>query len=231
MVGKTILVIDDDPHMRALLEATLRSAGATVVSAANSADGLRRLYEARPDLVVLDVMMPQTDGWTTCRRIREITDTPIIFLTALGSDAAVVRGLDCGAVDYVTKPFTPEVLLARLRAALRHNDAPAAPEPSAGYADPYLTVDIGLRRAVVADRPIHLTKTEFNLLALLVAHRGQLLTFGQILAAVWGHGYEGSDEYVHTYVSRLRRKIEPAPREPIYIIGEHGVGYRFEPQT
>jgi two-component system KDP operon response regulator KdpE len=231
MDGKRILIIDDDPYMRQLLETIFVESGAEIVSARDGAEGLRLLYHHRPDLVVLDIKMPGKSGWEVCTQIREMSTVPIIMLTSLNSDDDVVRALESGAVDYVTKPFSNKVLLARARAALRQA-ASQAPDSRrvTSYRDEYLTVDLAQRRVLADGEPVHLTKTEFELLATLIRHAGSVLTFDQILEQVWGPGYEDSPDYVHGYTSRLRHKLEPDPREPRYLMSEHGVGYRFQPQ-
>jgi two-component system KDP operon response regulator KdpE len=151
------------------------------------------------------------------------------MLTAIRDDDAVVRALDMGAVDFVNKPFSPKVLLARARAALRlPASVPEPPAETTGYEDGYLVVDTDARRVYVKATRLSLTKTEYELLTYLVANRGQVLTFEQILDQVWGAGYSRSTDYVHVYVSRLRRKIEEDPRQPRYLLTERGVGYRFE---
>jgi two-component system KDP operon response regulator KdpE len=171
--------------------------------------------------------MPYADGWETCRQIRKLADTPIIMLTAIKDENAEVRALDMGAVDFVTKPFSPKVLLARARVALRQ-PVTGEQETASGYQDDYLTVDIVRRRVLVKGKPLKLTKTEFELLVYLADNEGWVSTFEQILDNVWGAGYEDNPDYVHVYVSRLRQKIEADPRQPRYLLSERGVGYRFE---
>ena len=229
MQGTKVLIIEDDAFARKAIEETFRSAGAVVEIAPDGQEGLRQFYRFRPDLVTLDLMMPHTDGWETCRQIRRLADTPIIMLTGIKDDDAVVRALDMGAVDFVNKPFSPKVLLARARSALRLPAAAAEPAPvSAGFEDGYLEVDPEARRVYIKGEQQSLTKTEYELLAFLVANKGQVLTFEQILDQVWGAGYARSTDYVHVYVSRLRRKIEENPKQPAYLTSERGVGYRFE---
>ncbi len=227
MQGKKILIIEDDVFTRKSIEETFRRAGAVTHSAPDGQEGLRQFYQFQPHLVTLDLMMPHTDGWETCRQMRKLADTPIIMLTAIKDENAEVRALDMGAIDFVTKPFNPKVLLARARAALRQA-IPAAPEVASVYQDGYLKVDIETRRVQVLGQPVMLTKTEFELLVYFIRHKGQVLTFEQILEQVWGAGYEASADYVHVYVSRLRRKMEEDPKQPKYLLSERGVGYRFE---
>jgi two-component system KDP operon response regulator KdpE len=165
-------------------------------------------------------MLPKLDGWETCRLLREFTDVPIIFLTVLSGEQEVVRGLDCGAMDYVTKPFSPSVLLAR---------APSSP-PQTLFDDGYLTIDIAGHRVLVGGRTVPLTATEYRLLVYLVEHAGQVLTYEQILGHVWGRAYREAVDYVHVYISHLRHKIEWDPGCPAYVLTERGVGYRFAAQ-
>jgi DNA-binding response OmpR family regulator len=226
--GKKLLAIDDDPIMLRLVEHTFSKTGALVYVANNGEEGLRQLYACQPDLVILDVMMPNLDGWQVCARIRQISEVSIIFLTALGKEDEIIRGLDCGAVDYVTKPFSPKVLVARAQAALRRGEPASGPKKRLAYRDDYLTIDLEMRRVLVGGKPVQLTATEYKLLAYLVLNASQVLTFGQILENVWGKAYQDSVNYVHIYVWHLRQKLEAAPRQPQYLITEHGVGYRFQ---
>jgi two-component system KDP operon response regulator KdpE len=176
-------------------------------------------------------MLPEKSGWEICLQIRELTTTPIIMLTALNTEEAIVRALESGAVDFVTKPFSARVLLARARAAIRQSAdfQPSPQQKTAGYQDNYLLIDLDSRQVIVNGERERLTKTEFEILSFLVRHPTQVLTFDQILLAVWGPGYSENIDYVHSYLSRLRRKLEPEPKEPRYLLSEHGVGYRFQP--
>jgi DNA-binding response OmpR family regulator len=226
--GKRILVIDDDPDMVVLVKLLFSRAGAEVYTALDGREGLRQFGVCRPDLVLLDVMMPVLDGWETCRHLVRLSDVPIIFLTARTQEDDVIRGLECGAVDYVTKPFSTKVLLARASAALRTVDAGPAERRNGHYDDGYLNVDLEARRVLVEGKLVQLTATEFRLLAFLFENAGRVLTYGQILEHVWGWECQGSTEYVHVYVWHLRQKLEQDPRHPSYLLTEHGVGYRFE---
>jgi two-component system KDP operon response regulator KdpE len=227
MQGKKILVVDDDPDVLRLLVHTFSLTDAQVLIANCGEEALRQFYIHRPDLIVLDVKMPDIDGWQVCLRICDLADVPIIFLTALGGPQEIISGLDCGAVDYVTKPFSPEVLIARARAALRPMEMPLATKKPATYADDYLTIDLEERRVLVRGRPINLTATEFQLLTYLVQNAERVLTFRQILENVWGWEYRDSTNYAHVYIWHLRQKLEEDPKNPQYLLTEHGVGYRF----
>jgi two-component system KDP operon response regulator KdpE len=228
MQGKKILVIDDDVNLSQMLKFIFIKAGAQVFTAVDGREGLHRFYEERPDLVILDVRMPDVDGWETCQQIRIFSNVPIIMLTTLNRDEEIIRGLDYGADDFVSKPFSREVLLARARALLRRADAPPNDEVNFTYNDDHLVVDLDKRRVLVRGEQIQLTDTEFRLLAYLLQNAGQVLTYETILDKVWGWEYQDSIEYVHVYLSHLRRKIEEDPRNPRYLLTERGVGYRFE---
>ena len=230
MRGKTILVIDDDLNIRKMTEHLFAKEGAQVFTATNGIDGLRKFYEHRPDLIILDIMMPEEDGWETCRNIRKFSDVPIVMLTALKTDEDITRGLNYGADDFVTKPFSPGVLLARARAVLRRTGAYVAEDKPFMYSDGYLTIDLRAHRVIIKGQPVKLTPTEFQLLVYLAQNPGRILTIQQILENVWGWEYQDSLEYVHVYMSHVRKKIEEDPKQPKYIVTEHGTGYRFEKQ-
>jgi len=227
---KRILVVDDDPELLRLVEICLSVTKAQVYTAPDGQMGLRQFFLLRPDLVVLDVMMPDLDGWQVCQHVRLHSDVPILFLTAMGREEDVVRGLDCGAVDYVTKPFSPRVLVARVRAALRRRALTPGPDrpPTHGYSDGHLTVDLDAHRVLVRGQPVRLTAKEYQLLACLLRNAGRVLTYRQILEEVWGWEYQNNADYAHVYMWRLRKKLERDPRNPQYLLTEHGVGYRFQ---
>ena len=228
MNGKKILIIDDDVNLGQTIKLTFARAGAEVFTAVDGRDGLRQFYENRPDLVILDVRMPDINGWETCRQIRLLSNVPIIMLTTLDNDEDVIRGLDHGADDFVTKPFSRDVLLARARAVLRRSELLAEPEEQFGYNDGYLVIDLRKHRVQVNNQAIQLSSTEFRLLTYLLQNAGQVLTYQNILDKVWGWEYQDSIDYVHVYISHLRRKIEADPRNPKYLLTERGTGYRFE---
>ena len=229
--GKSILVLDDDPDLLDLLTRVLGQRGARVLTAASAEDGLRQFDARQPDLVLLDIMLPEIDGWQVCERMRQRSEVPIIMLTALGQDQYIVRGLDSGADDYVPKPFSTEVLRARVRAALRRGTPASGEEKPPLYSDGYLTIDLGSRRVSVKGDRVGLSRTEYGLLAYLFQNAGRVLTVEQILDTVWGPDSAGNVEYVHVYISHLRRKLEVDPKNPRYLLTEHGVGYRFERRT
>lgn len=226
----TILVIDDDKLITRMVHDSLTAAGYEVQVAHDGQDGLRQMYACRPDLIILDLIMPKMDGWTTCRRIREVSNVPIIMLTAQGRTEDVIRGLDEGADEYIVKPFEMSVLLARVRAVLRRVALTPAPlaKDEVVYSDDYLTFNPIDRRVTVDGNLIKLTPTEYNLLALLARNAGRVLPYRAILEQVWGWEYIDDVDYLRVYIWHLRRKLEPDPKNPRYVLTEHGVGYRFE---
>jgi two-component system KDP operon response regulator KdpE len=228
---KRVLVIDDDADIVELVRTIFAREGAEVYSASDGRKGILEFGACQPDLILLDIMMPHMDGWETCRLFRQFTDVPIVFLTALDGDRQIIRGLDCGAVDYVTKPFSPNALLARARAALRKSTLGSTPRRKVAYDDGYLALDVDGHEVWVGGKQAQLTATEYRLLVYLVEHAGQVLTYEQILDHVWGWQYRGSVGYVHVYISHLRRKIERDPASPAYLLTERGVGYRFAPKN
>jgi two-component system KDP operon response regulator KdpE len=220
----TILVIDDDQLTASLVSDKLTEAGYTVHTAFDGRDA------HQPNLIVLDLLMPEMDGWTTCRRIREVSNVPIIILTTQGRPQDIIRGLDEGADEYVTKPFDLSVLVARVRAVLRRVSLPAGAgqKEEVAYSDDYLTFNPVDRRVVVSGELVKLTPTEYNLLALLIKNAGRVLPYTTLLERVWGWEYIDDVDYLRVYIWHLRRKLEPDPKNPRYVLTEHGVGYRFE---
>ena len=230
-MGRKILVIDDDAAFLRLAEQIFTHEGYEVFKASNGQEGLRLLFAHKPDIVLLDVVMPGLDGWQTCSRIRDVTDTPIILLTGKQrAEDDIVRGLDYGADDYLLKPVGNRELVARVRAILRRAELPPSPEArmEITYGDAFLTVDVAERKVMVDGKQVKLTPREFRLFALLVENAGRILTHKQVLEKVWGWEYTDDVDYVRIYISHLRQKIEPAPALPRYIITEPGVGYYFQ---
>ena len=230
---KKILVVDDAPAMVRLISRVLTKKGFEVLESNNGQDALRLLYNNKPDLVLLDVVMPKMDGWQTCSRIRDISAIiPIIMLTgSRRTENDVVRGLDYGADDYLIKPVGNKELVARVQAMLRRSELPSSVEDnrkSLTFNDGYLTIDIAQRKVVVGGKPVKLTPIEFRMLALLLQNTGRIMTHQQMLEKVWGWEYVDDLDYVRIYISHLRRKIEPDPALPKYIITEPGVGYYFQ---
>ena len=222
-----ILVIEDDEMLSEVMLVTFELAGATVRVAHSGETGLQLFHEMNPDLVVLDVRLPGITGWDVLKFIRIVSNTPVVMLTTMREDQDQIKGLTGGADAYLTKPFSAEVLVAQLEAVLRrakrdHEDH--------DYEDDYLRVNLGTEQLFIQGIRCDLTGTEFKLLAFLVRHAGQICTYDQILGNVWGWEYRDNVDCVHVHASNLRRKIEHNPRDPIYIVTERGVGYRFEPQ-
>jgi len=220
-----ILLVDDDQNLCQLLSEYLRGQGYAVRCAANGRAGLRELFERKPDLVVLDVTMPQVDGWETLKRLREVSDLPVIMLTARDDEADVLRGFSLGADDYVCKPFSFAQLAARIKAVLaRSRGGSSTEELRAGD----LVVDLAARRVRRGEAVLNLTPTEFNLLVALMKRPGQVLTSEELVRAVWGPQYASEIGFVRRYIWHLRQKIEPDPEHPRYIHNERGFGYRFQ---
>ncbi len=230
-MGKKILVIDDDLSFLRLVEMVFTEKGYTVLKAGGGREGLRLLFTHKPDIVLLDVVMPKMDGWQTCSRIRDVSDIPIIMLTAkqTGEDD-IVRGLDYGADNYLIKSVGNRELVAKVRAVLRRAELPPSVEVVKGitYSDDFLTVDITQRKVIVNEERVKLTPREFRLFTLLVENTGRILTHREILEKVWGWEYIDDLDYVRIYISHLRQKIEPARSLPRYIITEPGIGYHFQ---
>ena len=222
-----VLIVDDEPDVRALVRSALSYArqDLTAVEAADGDEALAMIHSERPDLVVLDLALPKRDGFAVLEQVREKTDLPIIVLTARGLEEDKVKGLRLGADDYLTKPFSPRELVARIESVLRRS-APRAPR-SGTIATHDLAIDLTARRVRRAGKDIHFTPTEFNLLAELATHPGEALTHDTLLTRVWGPEYRYETQYLKVYVGRLRDKIEPSPEEPTLIQTVRGVGYRF----
>jgi len=232
-MAKKILVVDDEPSLVRMISQVLSDKGYEVLQANNGQEALRLLFAKKPDLVLLDVVMPGMDGWQTCSRIRDISPAiPIIMLTGQRkTEDDVVRGLDYGADDYLLKPVGNRELVARVRAALRRAELPSYlddRERAITYSDGFLTINLTERKVIVDGEKLKLTPIEFRLLAILLENSGRILTHRQLLEKVWGWEYVDDLDYVRIYISHLRRKIEPEPALPKYIITEPGVGYSFQ---
>jgi len=229
-VTKKILVVDDEPAQLRLIDQVLTSNGYEVIKAGSGHEAVRIVFEKKPDLILLDVMMPEIDGWQTCRLIREMSDVPVIMLTGKrNSEDDIVRGLECGADEYLTKPLGNRELMARVRAALRRAEKPsyANQNKKLNFTNDYLTVDVAERKVSVKGERLKLTPREFRLLALLVENTDRVMSHQQVLENVWGWEYIDDVDYVRIYISHLRQKIEPDPSQPRYILTEPGVGYYF----
>lgn len=226
-----ILVVDDEQDIREALGRKLRREGFEVVLCSNGSEGWRSFHEERPDLVILDIIMPGSmDGLTVCRRIREVADTPVMMLSATAiTEENVIEGLNAGADEYLIKPIRLNEFVARVRALLRRAQISVS-EAEQTYDDGYLRVDLHRRQVYVEGNQVHLTPTEFKLLAVLMENAGRVVSQRDLLEQVWGREYIDDVYYPRVYVSQLRRKIEVDSSNPAYILTEHRVGYRFEKQ-
>jgi two-component system KDP operon response regulator KdpE len=220
----TALVVDDEPQMRRLLTVTLEASSYRVIAAETGQEALILAAQHRPDIVLLDLGLPDLDGQTVLQRLREWSAAPIIILSVKDAQAEKIAALDHGADDYVTKPFHAGELLARMRAALRHGKA-ADDEAVFKLGD--LVVDLASRRVTRRGEEVKLTATEYSLLRLFVRHAGKVLTHQQILREVWGPGHEDRTHYLRVYMAHLREKLEQDPSQPALFLTESGIGYRF----
>jgi two-component system, OmpR family, KDP operon response regulator KdpE len=225
-----ILVVDDDAAQVRMVSTLLSVSGFTTLKAANGREALRVMIENKPDLILLDIQMPELDGCETCRLIREISKVPVIMLTGQRkSEEDIVHGLDCGADEYLFKPVGNRELLARIKATLRRTGRVFDNnEKKAVFSNAYLTVDVPEHKVTVNGSKLRLTPHEFRLLALLVENADHIIPHQQLLERVWGVNYVDDIDYVRIYVSHLRQKIEPEPSSPKYIMTEPGVGYYFQ---
>lgn len=222
----TILLIEDEPEIRRFLRTTLPAHGFRLYEAVTGRDGLAEAQARNPDLILLDLGLPDLEGSEVIRQVREWTITPIIVLSARDQEQVKVAALDLGADDYVTKPFGVNELLARMRAALRHASRPADGGESV-FVLGDLTVDLGRRQVSVSGREIHLTPIEYKLLTTLIRHAGKVLTHRQLLKEVWGPLHVEEGHYLRVYMRQLRNKLEKNPAQPRYLVTELGVGYRL----
>jgi two-component system, OmpR family, KDP operon response regulator KdpE len=222
MTGR-VLVVDDEPQILRALRASLRGAGYEVETADTAAGALTAAALAPPDAVILDLVLPDGRGTDVTRELRTWSTVPVIVLSVVGEESEKVAALDAGAEDYVTKPFGVDELLARLRAAMRRVEPSSEPVIEIGE----LRIDLEKRAVSVNGKPVQLTPHEFELLRLLAQNEGKLMTHTAILREVWGRAYSDESHYLHVYVSQLRRKIEPEPTRPRYILTEPGAGYRL----
>ncbi len=225
--AKLILVVDDEPRMRRFMRMNLDLEGYRVIEANNGMEAIDRVREDLPDLVLLDVMMPEMDGFEALRLIRKTSSVPIIMLTVKGDEEDRVRGLELGADDYVTKPFSPRELASRIKAVLRRSEMPAPADQSIIKVDDRLQIDFNRRQVIVEGKEIKLRPTEYRLLYHLVNNAGWTLPHETLLAKVWGHEYRDETHYLRLYITYLRQKIEEDPTHPKYILTERGLGYRF----
>ena len=222
-----ILIVDDEKGLVRLMRMNLEHDGFEVVEANNGAQAMDRLRATIPDLILLDVMMPDMDGFTVLKMVREVGPTPVIMLTAKGEEEDKIRGLELGADDYVTKPFSPRELTSRIRAVLRRGNYGDEDEEGIIDVDGRLKIDFGRHEVYVDGEQVKLRPTEYRLLYHLVKNAGWVMTHDQILSKVWGYEYENEPHYVRLYINYLRKKLEEDITDPKYILTERGVGYRF----
>lgn len=228
--SKLILIVDDEARMRRFMQMNLDLEGYRIIEAGNGMEAIDRVREDLPDLVLLDVMMPELDGFEALRIIRETSTVPVIMLTVRDDESDKVKGLELGADDYVTKPFSHVELASRIKAVLRRVEMDS-PTPASGSSlikvDDYLQIDFNRRMVIVGGKEVKLRPTEYRLLYHLVSNAGITLTHELILSKVWGYEYRDESQYVRLYITYLRQKIEPDPGNPTYILTERGVGYSF----
>jgi len=222
------IVIEDDAQIRRFLKATLEENGFKYIEAECGKKGLIQCETQMPDLVILDLGLPDLDGLEVIETLRQWTQVPVVVLSARGKEKDKVEALDAGADDYLTKPFGVEELLARIRVALRHAARAGSPDAEPVFRHGDLEVDLALRRVSVAGKEVHLTPIEYRLLTTLVKHAGKVLTHRRILVDVWGPNAEGEHQYLRVYMNQLRRKLEAEPARPRYLLTETGVGYRLK---
>jgi two-component system KDP operon response regulator KdpE len=223
MNGDRVLVVDDEPQILRALQIKLRGAGYDVETAATAGEALMKAAIRPPQAVILDLLLPDGSGAHVCRELRTWSAMPILVLSAVGEEREKIEALDAGADDYVTKPFSGDELLARLRAALRRAVPSSRPVLDIGE----LSIDLEKRVVTMSDRPVSLTPIEYDLLRLLARNKGKLLTHPTILREIWGPSYHEESNYLHVHISHLRRKIEPDPARPRYLLNQPGVGYRL----
>ena len=231
MDKKHILIVDDDPAILRLLSTNLKARGYEIFTATDGAESLEAVQKDFIDLIILDLMMPKIDGVEVCRRIREWSDVPIIILSARGDENDKVKCLELGADDYLTKPFGIAELLARIKTAFRHRGDPTVAPAQATFTCDGLEINYAKRRVTVNGKEVTLTPTEFALLQHLAVNSDKVLTHNMLLQSVWGNEYSSEKEYLRVFVGRLRRKLEPDPKNPKYIQTIPGVGYHIATST
>ena len=225
--NKLILVVDDEQRMVRFIRLNLEHDGFRVIEAYNGMQAIQSIRDSLPDLVLLDVMLPDLDGFEVLTLVREISTLPVIMLTAKGEEDDRVKGLELGADDYITKPFSPRELVSRVKAVIRRTEVLTSSTKDEFIVDDRLKIDFGRREVWVDGELIKLRPTEYRLLYHLVKNAGWVMTYDQILSKVWGYEYRDEPHYVRLYINYLRQKIEKDPSNPKYILTERGVGYRF----
>ncbi len=224
---RLILVVDDEPRMIRFIRMNLELEGYQVVEARNGLEALEQVRQHVPDLVVMDVMMPQMDGFETLRLLREVSTVPVILVTVKSDEDDKILGLELGADDYITKPFSPRELSSRVNAVLRRAEWPAPAPRTVLRIDDWLQVDFNRHQVIVNDKRVDLRPTEYRLLSHLIQNAGWVVPHDTLLAKVWGYEYRDETHYLRLYINYLRKKVERDPAQPEYILTERGVGYRF----
>ena len=224
---RLVLVVDDEPRMIRFIRMNLELEGYRVIEASDGLEALEQVRKNLPDLVIMDVMMPKMDGFETLRVLREISTVPVILLTVKSDEEDRIHGLEAGADDYVTKPFSPRELISRVNAVLRRADWPAPAPRAILQIDDHLSIDINRHQVIVDNERIDLRPTEYRLLYHLIQNAGWVVPHDTLLAKVWGYEYRDETHYLRLYINYLRKKIEIDPSNPQYILTERGVGYRF----
>lgn len=225
--AKLILIVDDEARMRRFIQMNLDLEGYRVIEATNGLEAIERVRDDLPDLVVMDVMMPVLDGFEALRLIRETSTVPVIMLTVRSDEEDRVKGLELGADDYISKPFSPRELASRIKAVLRRVETPSPSSKGLIQVDDYLQIDFNKRQVIAGGETVKLRPTEYRLLYHLVTNAGLTLTHEVLLSKVWGYEYKDETHYLRLYITYLRQKIEPDPSNPRYIFTERGIGYRF----
>ena len=228
--GPLVLVVEDEPQMLRFLRASLATHGYRLIESTTAVDGLAQAAARNPEVVLLDLGLPDLDGIEVTKRLREWTQMPIIVISARGQDEDKIHALDAGADDYLTKPFSVGELLARIRVALRHAAQTASGKEEPHFAIGELAVDLGKRQVFVEGAEVHLTPTEYRLLATMIKYAGRVVTHRQLLKEVWGPPYVEHTQYLRVFMGQLRQKLEPDPAKPRFLINEPGVGYRLKTQ-
>ncbi len=224
---RLVLVVDDESRMRRFIRMNMELEGYQIIEAENGLVALEQIRQHTPDLVIMDVMMPEMDGFETLKLLREISTVPVILLTVKSDEDDKIQGLSLGADDYVTKPFSPRELVTRVTAVLRRAEWPAPPPRTILRIDGRLSVDFNRHQVIVNDERIDLRPTEYRLLNHLIQNAGWVVPHETLLAKVWGYEYRDETHYLRLYINYLRKKIEEDPAKPYYILTERGVGYRF----
>jgi two-component system KDP operon response regulator KdpE len=223
-----ILVVDDDEKILKFLRYNLSGEGWHILTARNGAEAIQTVEKEHPDLILLDIMMPEVDGFEVCQRVRQWSQVPIIGVSARGDTADKVKCLDLGADDYITKPFGIDELIARIKAVLRRNKIDDLGMLGSAFYSGDLKIDFSTRTVALGDNEIKLTPTEYKLLREMVLNKGQVLAYRYLLGKIWGPEYKTEREYLHVYIGHLRSKVEPDVKNPTYIVSVPGIGYRFQ---